>query len=144
MSVIENFATTHPLSVKRQHDGEGLIVGRRGYIFEDGERLGIALLDTLPSQRSKARTLLSLRKKAIAAGFVARQLGDAESVFEFDPNKPGQAKEAIALVGVRRRRRLSQVHRLKLLEASKPTQYKPEPTVLQAELETQEREKTPG
>jgi len=143
--LIEIFARTNRVVLKPEGD-ELMISGRHGYIFDyqDGKKLGIALLDNPQNRRSKARTLLCLRRKAIAAGFVPRQTGDAESVFEFDPWNREQGETALALVGVHRRRRLSHDHRLKLLAASQATQYSATRTVLEPDLQSQERERRSG
>jgi hypothetical protein len=114
------------------------VAGRHGHIFdyEDGKQLGVVLLDSDPGAASKARTLLRLRKKALAAGFIPHQLGDCESVLLFDPHNSAQARLALRLVGVRVRRRLSDEHRHTLAATGRGTQYGRRQTALQADLAT--------
>ena len=124
-SSIQLFATMNRVRAKRDECGELLIRGKHGIVFDcdDGEGLALALFDNPPNRASKARTLLCLRKKALAAGLPARQIGDCESVFLFNPQDQEQSKLALKLVGVQRRRRLSEQHRQRLRAASQNTQY---------------------
>lgn len=133
MSPIQLVAECYRAPTRRDDCGEIIIPGHHGQVFDygDGESFGIVLLDDDVTQPSKARLLLSQRRKALAAGFVAHQLGDCEAVLLFDPNKSDQAKLALKLVGVRRRRKLSDPHRRSLLAASRTTQYDASTTVLQ-------------
>lgn len=143
---VELFATNHCVRTERDGCGELIIPGKHGLIFDYGDdhSLGIALFDNPPSEASKARTLLSLRTKALAAGLVSQQLGDCESVFLFDPQDQNHAAIALRLVGVHRLRRLSDHHREKLLVAGRATQYGAKPPALQGELEPQKRDKRLG
>jgi len=139
---MQSFARVHRVRLERDKCGELIIPGKHGLIFDrgDGAWFGIALFDNPPEKSSKARTLLCQRKKALAAGLHPQQLGDCESIFLFHPQDKKQCEFAFRLIGVRRRRRLSEDHRRTLHAAGRATQYRASLTALQVELAAQERE----
>jgi hypothetical protein len=77
--MLDRFASTHNLKIRGDECGDPIVSGKHGHIYEADGRLGVCLLDNRPSLPSKARTLLNLRRKALAAGFTPHQLGEAES-----------------------------------------------------------------
>lgn len=111
------FAEKLRLKVKRDEAGDPIIPGKRGHIYEhDAETLGVLL------EYPTARRWNWARRKLEAAAFTIWQDGDTEGTALFDPNNQVQAKLALQLVGIKRKRRakLSQA----FLEARKRSQFK--------------------
>jgi hypothetical protein len=114
--MLDRFASTHNLKIRRDECGDPIVSGKHGHIYEADGRLGVCLLDNRPSLPTKARTLLNLRRKALAAGFTPHQLGEAESILLFDPEDKEQASLAIRLVRAKAKRTLTPERRAALFQ----------------------------
>lgn len=98
---LSDFAAAHRLRVKRAVDGTDIIPGKYGHVYEYGEgQLGVLILPLPPQRKYWGRA----KAKLLAAGFTVRQSGDGEGAATFDPADPEQAKLAIKVAGIGRRR----------------------------------------
>ncbi len=97
---IQTFANRYHLRVKRHEDGEPIISGKLGHIYEHDE--STLCLMFLPD---RPRLWPNARRKLDTAGFVVWQDGDEEGSALFDPSDSRQARLALKVVGVSRRRR---------------------------------------
>lgn len=106
-SPLEVLAAKLRVKTKRAEDGEQIIPGKLGHIYEHGEGwVGLALVALADDSRLD-NTLRARKRRALAAGFELWVEGDFESILLFDPADPKQARLAVRLVGAKRRRVLS-------------------------------------
>ena len=100
--MIEEFSKKYRLKVKRAEDGEPVIPGKFGFVYQhDAETLGLLFMPDSPRRWSHAR------RKLEAAGLTIWQNGDEEGSALFDPTDTAQARIALKVVGVKRKRRAS-------------------------------------
>jgi hypothetical protein len=106
---ITEFAKKHRLRVKLDADDMTIIIaGATGQIYEYGSGL-LAVMFILPHSREPSpRAWNHACRKCLAAGMTLRQNGDAEGALSFDPDNDAQARLAIRVAGVRRRKRPSE------------------------------------
>jgi len=105
---ITAFATLLGLKVRVDEDGTKIIPGRHGHIYQyDDNLLGVMVMPDPPRKRywGCARTAL------LKAGFTLVQDGDGEGAAIFDPENPNQARPAIRVAGIKRKRRLPPAQR---------------------------------
>ena len=96
---IPTFTEKYRCAARRQ-DGEQVIPGKLGHIYRhDESTLGLMFLPDRP------RLWPNARRKLDAAGFVIWQDGDEEGSALFDPSDSRQARLALKVVGIFRRRR---------------------------------------
>jgi hypothetical protein len=96
---IPTFAEKYRCAARRQ-DGEQVIPGKLGNVYEhDSATFGLMFIP------DKARLWKYARRKLEAAGFAIWQDGDEEGSAPFDPSDSGQARLALKVVGISRRRR---------------------------------------
>ena len=109
---IAKFAAKYRLkSQTDKADDTVIIPGKTGHIYEYGDDLlGVIFVGSIP----RARLWKSLLKHCLAAGMELRQNGDAEGALSFQADSPEQARLAIKMAGIRRKRRVSpeQIQRL--------------------------------
>lgn len=99
---IQAFANRYRLRAKRHEDGEPIISGRLGHIYEhDESTLGLMFLPDRP------RLWPNARRKLDTAGFVIWQNGDGEGSALFDPTDKARARLAMKVVGAKRKRSLT-------------------------------------
>ena len=99
---IQAFANRYRLRLKRHEAGEPIISGKLGHIYEHGEStLGLMFMPDRP------RLWPNARRKLDAAGFVIWQDGDEEGSALFDPTNTAQARLALRVVGIKRKRSLT-------------------------------------
>jgi hypothetical protein len=99
---IGEFATVTRTRVKRHEDGEFVIVGKRGHLYEHSDSLlGLIFMPNKP------RLWPNARRKLECAGFTIWQDGDKEGSALFDPENAAQVRLALKVVGVKRKRRAS-------------------------------------
>jgi hypothetical protein len=113
---IQEFAEANRLRTK--NDGaEVLIHGKAGEIADMGDpgQFRMRLL-AVPRSRNMDNLLRSRRRKALAAGLELKWKGDAESIFYFDPSDSAQTDLVIRLLGVKRKRQVSESQRLAAAE----------------------------
>ena len=109
---IQAFANLYRLRVKRHEDGELIITGKLGHIYgHDDATLGLMFMPDRP------RLWPNARRKLEAAGFVIWQDGDHEGSALFDPTNKAQARLALRVVGIRRKRRASSAQLANLRKA---------------------------
>lgn len=98
-SVIERFAETHRLRIRKDKCGDPVILGKKGHqIFDNGDgRLGVLFVFSSPKRWNNRRKLMTL------AGFQPRQDAHTEGTALFNPGDQAQSKLAIKLTGVRTR-----------------------------------------
>jgi hypothetical protein len=96
-SVIERFAETHHLRVRKDECGDPVIPGRKGHqIFDNGDgRLGVLLVFSYPKKWNNRRKLMT------AAGFQSRQDGSTEGTALFNPEDHEQSKLAIKIISAK-------------------------------------------
>jgi hypothetical protein len=100
--MIEDFAAKYRLKVKRAEDGEPVIPGKFGYVYQhDSETLGLLFMPDRPRLWPRAR------RKLEAAGLIIWQDGDLEGSALFDPANTVQARLALKVVGAKRKRTLT-------------------------------------
>ncbi len=99
---IQAFANRYRLRVKRHEDGELIITGKRGHIYgHDNATLGLMFMPDRPRLWSHAK------RKLEAADFTIWQDGDEEGSALFDPTNKAQARLALKVVGIKRKRSLT-------------------------------------
>ena len=98
-SVIERFAETHRLRVRKDECGDPVIPGRKRHqIFDHGDgRLGVLLMFDCSKEWNKRRKVLT------AAGFALRQDARTEGTALFDPGDRAQSNLAIKITGARKK-----------------------------------------
>ena len=114
---LEDFATKYRLKVSRTEDGEPVILGKFGCLYQhDPETLGLLFMPTGP------RLWPHARRKLEAAGLTICQDGDQEGSALFDPTNTTQARLALKVVGAKRKRRQSprQLANLRKAPARRP------------------------
>lgn len=110
---LAQFAEKHRLRLKRAEDGNPVIFGRLGHLYEhDSEMLGLMFMPDRPRMWANAR------RKLEAAYFTIWQNGDEEGSALFDPTSPAQARIALRVVGAKRKRRPSPAQLEALRKAS--------------------------
>ena len=110
---LEDFANKHRLRVRRAEDGEPVVSGKFGHLYHhDDSTLGLFFMPERPRLWSHARRNLE------AADFTIWQNGDEEGSALFDPTSPAQARIALRVAGVNRKRRLSPAQLEALRKAS--------------------------
>ena len=105
---IQNFAEHYRLKTKLSKDGTKIIQGKFGHIYEHSNGvLGVLVMLDPPRKRYWG----CARKTLLKAGFTLVQDGDGEGAAVFDPENPSQARLAIRVAGIKRKRRLSPAQR---------------------------------
>ncbi len=100
--ILAQFAEKHRLRLKRAEDGGHVILGKFGNLYEhDSATLALLFMPDRPRLWSHAK------RKLEAADFTIWQNGDEEGSALFDPTSPAQARIALKVVGVKRKRRQS-------------------------------------
>jgi hypothetical protein len=96
-SVIERFAETHHLRVRKDECGDPVISGRKRHqIFDNGDgRLGVLLVFGSPKKWNNRRKLMT------AAGFHLRQDARTEGTALFNPEDQAQSKLAMKITCAR-------------------------------------------
>jgi hypothetical protein len=99
-----SFVEKHRLRVRRDPCGDPIALGKFGHLYEHAPgKFGI-VLENPASGPSRAHTLLSRRRKALAAGFELHQAGDSEAIMLFDSENSAHVRLAIRLVAAKKRR----------------------------------------
>ena len=108
---LKDFAERYRLRLAKDECDDPVIWGRpdQTNIFEhaiDGSRFGVMFMT---DGRKPPRTELwrKFQSACLAAGMTSNQVGDAEGTFLFDPADDAQAKTAIRVARVPRRKQLS-------------------------------------
>jgi hypothetical protein len=97
---IPRLAERWRLRVQRLEDGDPAIVGKYGHVHAHGDgRFGLLFMP------GKVRLWAYAKRRLEAGGLLIWQDGDEEGSALFDPGNPAQARVALKVVGVRRRRR---------------------------------------
>ncbi len=108
-----DFASKHRFRVRRAEEGEQIIPGKFGQIYEhDAEMLGLLFM---PNRR---RLWSHARRKLETAGLTIWQDGDDEGSALFDPTNAVQARLALKVIRAKPRRTPS-VAQLKTLEKAR-------------------------
>ncbi len=96
---IPTFSEKYRCAARRQ-DGEQVIPGKLGHVYEhDPATFGLMFIP------NKARLWKYARRRLEAADFIIWQDGDEEGSALFDPSDSRQARPALKVVGISRRRR---------------------------------------
>ena len=103
MHGLPELAEAHRLKVRRDDDGQRIIPGRYGHLWEfDHGMLAVTLLDLTPRQWTH-------RKRAcIAAGMELHQDGEDEGTLIFDPGDAAHLAMAVKVAGIKKRRIMSE------------------------------------
>jgi hypothetical protein len=97
---IQEFSKKMRLRAKLGEDGEAIVAGRRGEIYQyDGFLLALLLMPR------KKFVWVNARRKLEAVGCTILQDGDEEGAATFNPENPVQARLVLRLVGCKRTRR---------------------------------------
>ena len=117
-------ASKNRVALTRHADGEAVIAGRLGHIYEHGpEPDNFGLVLEAPADTSKLdKTLRCRKRRALQAGFQIHIEGDVEAILLFDASDTAQARLVIKLVGARQKRRVKQS--AEFLEARKRFQFR--------------------
>jgi hypothetical protein len=124
---LQQIATNYRLRLARDECGDPVILGKGGHLYAYDD----SFLAVLVSSSSK-RAWTHARKKLVAAGLTLLQDCDIEGTARFDPLNPQQAKVAIHLAGVKKRRCVTPETKAKLASFSRARQSmagKPLPAV---------------
>ena len=117
---LEDFAAKYRLKVRREEDGEPIISGKFGRLYQhDAETLGLFFMPDRPRRWSHAR------RKLEAAGLTIWQDGDDEGSALFDPANTVQARLALKVVRAKPRRTLSAAQLEALEKARKSRRIAP-------------------
>lgn len=101
-ATLTRFASKHRLKTRVDVDETKIIPGRNGHVYEDSPaRLGVLLMFRSPKPWGHRR------RAGIAAGMELYQDGESEGSLLFDPAKPEQARVAISIAGIKKRRIMS-------------------------------------
>jgi hypothetical protein len=107
---IKEFADKYRLRLERHEDGESIIPGKYGHIYEHGEtELGLLFMPGQP------RLWAHARRKLDASRFVIWQDGDEEGSALFDAKNVTQASLALKVIGAKRKRTLTPEQREALI-----------------------------
>ena len=97
---IQEFSKKMRLRAKLGEDGEAIVTGRRGEIYQyDSSLLALLLMPR------KKFVWVNARRKLEAVGCTILQDGDQEGAATFNPENPTQARLVLRLVGCKRKRR---------------------------------------
>lgn len=108
---VKQFAETYRVRARRDECGELIIPGRIGHVYEHGTgRFGVYL------ECATKRAWKSAKRTLTAAGFTIRQNGDLEGTALFNPANEQQARLALEIARVRKRRVVTPEQRQKLAE----------------------------
>jgi len=97
--MLEEFTARHRVRVKRAEDGEAIVPGRLGHIYEHGD--GLLGVMVIPGKRF---VWANARRRLEAAEFTVWQDGGEEGSALFDPEDAEQARLALKVIKVKRRR----------------------------------------
>jgi hypothetical protein len=97
---IQEFASQYRVRVKRDVCQDPIIPGKRqSHAYpHSGEQFGLCLM------LASARAWCAAKRKLTAAGFTIRQDAETEGIALFDPSNAEQARLALRLAGVKKRR----------------------------------------
>jgi len=96
---LDDFASKHRLKVRRAEDGDHIIAGKLGHIYQhDAETFGLFFMPDRPRLWSHAK------RKLEAVGFTIWQNGDDEGSALFDPANTVQARLALKVIRAKHRR----------------------------------------
>ena len=104
--IIIAFAEKYRLRVHRDECGDVVVVGKLGQLYQyDDGLVSLVLMSPNGDDPKLDNTLRSRMRKALREGLELHQRGDYESTFVFNCENRAQARLAIRLVGIKRRRR---------------------------------------
>jgi hypothetical protein len=108
---LQGFASKHKLKIQTDEDATRIIPGRHGQIYDHEP-------DTLAVIYSAETATWSRRARSgVEAGMVLHQVGDLEGTLLFSPSNLVQAKIAIDIAGVKRKRIMSAIQKESLAKA---------------------------
>ena len=108
---VKLFADTYRVRARRDECGELILPGRIGHVYEHGAgKFGIYLSCATKRAWSSAKRTLT------AAGFTIRQNGETEGTALFDPENEQQARLALEIARIRKRRVVTAEHRQRMAE----------------------------
>lgn len=116
---IQTFADKHRLRTRIDTDGTKIIPGRVGHIYEyDDDLLGVMVMPDPP----RVQYWGFARRNLKAVGCTVVQNGDGEGAATFDPENKQQAKLAIKVARIKRKRIMSeaQLDQLRRARESSP------------------------
>jgi hypothetical protein len=128
MAVLRLWAKEHRCRVVKDECRDEIVLGPHGLIREYNGRLRVIYM---PSHQDHNRETYrakwdNRRNKLAAAGCTILIDAHGEGVALFDPNNREQSQVAIAVAGVRQRKRISAEYREKLLAALKNARIQPD------------------
>lgn len=112
---IKEFAEKYKLALRRDEEGDYIIPSKLGksHIYKYSDKLFAFVV--LP--KSGSPTMWNKIKK-LCKDLKILQSGDAEGTIAFDPKSTEQRKLAFTAISVKRRRKISDEHKAKLLTAA--------------------------
>lgn len=106
---VKQFADTYRVRARRDECGELILPGRVGHVYEHGPgRFGVYL------SCASARAWSAAKRALTGEGFTIRQNGDMEGTALFDPANAQQARLALDIARIRKRRVLTPEQRQKM------------------------------
>jgi hypothetical protein len=101
---VQAFANRYRLKTQIDTDGTKIVEGRFGHLYShDRNMLGVLIMPNPPRRQYWG----FVRSALLKTGFTVVQDGDLEGCATFDPKNLEQAKLAIKVAGVKRKRRIS-------------------------------------
>lgn len=112
---IKDFAEKYKLALRRDEEGEYVIPGKLGksHIYKYSDKLFAFIV--IP--KSGSPTMWNKVKK-LCKSLKTLQSGDSEGTMAFDPKNSEERKLAFIAISVKRRRKISDEHKAKLLAAA--------------------------
>ncbi len=128
LAVLRLWAKAHRCRIVKDECRDEIVLGRHGLIREYNALLRLIYM---PNQKDHDRQNFrekwdNRRDKLAAAGFTILIDAHGEGVALFDPLNREQSQLAIAVAGVRQRKRISAEYREKLLAALKNARIQPD------------------
>ena len=126
--MIYTLAEKHRLKVRRAEDGELLIPGRHGHLYEHEPGLmGLCLSVDPPRKSFTPRKWGCCKRACLTSGMRLHQDGDDEGTLLFDPADVDQVQLALTTAGVKRKRALSREQRASLVERGRVHRFRSVP-----------------
>ena len=118
--MIRELARKRRLRTRRQGDGELIITGRHGHLYEYGPGVMGACFTAGPSQEPLTELKWGNRRRAcVKGGMKLIQDGDFEGTLLFNPKNKQQLDLALKWIGVHRKKSISSKELARLRELSR-------------------------
>ena len=103
---LKQFAEHYRLKIRQGEDGEPVILGKFGHLYEHNQEL-FGLMFIPPEKVGTDKRWGYAKRKFETRDFVIWQDGDYEGSALFDPANRSQARLALKVAGIKRKRRVN-------------------------------------